>query len=368
MLHFKQNCFRRSFEYGAVAILLLAVAGCSHDRRDQAAAQDAKVAASGKQAAAEPAIAPATADAALMAVLRGLSTNQPDSVWDALPASYQKDVDELLGEFASRLHPEAWRWFAQIAGKSRGLLPADDEDSGIREPATRLLEWLASGKPVDLQQLSHTDLGSILRTRGRNVMADVRRLLEPLFKDPDFEKGLRDLLGPIPDVFRDPSLLKLNVKDLDGDECTVEIQLPVDAEVLAELYRVDVRFVRVEGKWIPAWLAENWTDLIAAAHDVIAEILPADRAEDNFGFVFQYLGQLETMIEFELAAAEGETIIQPTLYDLIDELRALAEDLELPLPAPLRAPEVPIPSEAGENEAMEEEPRSAEREGKELHE
>ena len=88
----------------------------------------------------------------------------------------------------------------------------------------------------------------------------------------------------------DPSLLKLKVKDLDGDRCVLEVQLPVDAEVLAELYRFDVSFVRVDGKWIPEWLAENWSDLIGEARDVLADILPFERAEDNFGFVDSCFG------------------------------------------------------------------------------
>ncbi|MBS0263089.1 MAG: hypothetical protein JSS02_14185, partial [Planctomycetes bacterium] len=224
------------------------------------------------------------------------------------------------------------------------------------------------GRPEDLEQLRRSGLGGFLRSRGRDVERDLRLVTAPLFDDPEFEKAVRDLLGPVPDVFRDPDLLKLKVKDLAGDQCLVELQLPVDAEVLAELYRFDVEFVRVEGKWIPAWLAENWGRLMDDARSWVAEALPAERAEDNFGIVFRYLGQLDTMIDFELAVAQGETIPPPTLYDIVDFLRALAEDLELPLPEALRAPDDTVPAELLDEESMQGEPPGSDGERMKLHE
>src|SRR5262245_6119412 len=60
---------------------------------------------------------PETADAAVQAVLGGLRQNRPDVLWEALPASYQRDLSEIVHLFAARLNPEAWRWFLQIAHK-----------------------------------------------------------------------------------------------------------------------------------------------------------------------------------------------------------------------------------------------------------
>src|SRR5258708_4650419 len=58
----------------------------------------------------EPAQIPETADAALRAVLNGLHENHPEALWDAMPASYQRDVNGLVHLFAGRMHPEAWKW------------------------------------------------------------------------------------------------------------------------------------------------------------------------------------------------------------------------------------------------------------------
>src|SRR5947207_3149785 len=70
----------------------------------------------------QPAPIPDTADAALRTILDGLHENRPDVVWGALPASYQHDVNDLVHLFAARMHPEAWKWFVQIARKGAIVL------------------------------------------------------------------------------------------------------------------------------------------------------------------------------------------------------------------------------------------------------
>src|SRR5260370_1126971 len=68
------------------------------------------------EAPRHPHYVPQTADVARRVLLQGLHDNHPDVFWDALPASYQGNVNELVRLFANRLHPEAWRWLLQIAG------------------------------------------------------------------------------------------------------------------------------------------------------------------------------------------------------------------------------------------------------------
>ncbi|MBS0261774.1 MAG: hypothetical protein JSS02_07440, partial [Planctomycetes bacterium] len=133
----------------AAGSLFLVLYGCSHesDRGDLARERGAQ----GGHSA--PLSKPAdTADAAVLAALRGLSENRPDAVWEALPASYQQDLDGVVSSVVQRLHPEAIRWFSQIAAKSRELLPPDSDETRFVVPATRLLDWLASGRPGDLEQ------------------------------------------------------------------------------------------------------------------------------------------------------------------------------------------------------------------------
>ncbi|HEY3966079.1 MAG TPA: hypothetical protein VGM05_16080 [Planctomycetaceae bacterium] len=294
----------------------------------------------------------ATADAALLELVQGLSSNHPDALWDALPPSYQADLNSLAGRFAGRLHPEAWRWFSLIAKKGEKLVSQYDAADELREPAERLLEWAASGGIGDLDQLKRPDLGRFLQTRGRLVMGDARLLVTQVLSDPETISVLRDIAGPLLDVFQDPSLLQATVKSVDGERCVLEIQLPAPQAILADLYKVELEFVRVEGKWVPQWLAENWSELMVVAGGMIDQALPAELAQDNFGVIFRYLAQLDAMIEFELAAVRGDEAVEPTLFDVVDYLLGWAEDLGLPVPAEFWGGEADAPAEPRDDSVM----------------
>ena len=43
-----------------------------------------------------------------MAVVNGLGENQPQVIWQALPASYQNDVSGLVREFAGQMQDSLW--------------------------------------------------------------------------------------------------------------------------------------------------------------------------------------------------------------------------------------------------------------------
>ena len=53
----------------------------------------------------------------MRALLDGWGADNPEALWDALPPSYQRDINDLVQTTARRLHPEAWQWFLRIARK-----------------------------------------------------------------------------------------------------------------------------------------------------------------------------------------------------------------------------------------------------------
>ena len=105
-------------------------------------AQDVKTITTLADANVEPASIPETADQALRAILDGLHENRPAALWDALPTSYQKDVNDLVHLFAARMHPEAWKWFLQIARKGAIVLrlPRDDREEAVTADAPAVKE------------------------------------------------------------------------------------------------------------------------------------------------------------------------------------------------------------------------------------
>ncbi|HLJ11256.1 MAG TPA: hypothetical protein VKU82_08705, partial [Planctomycetaceae bacterium] len=51
---------------------------------------------------------PETADAAVLAVIDDLKQNRLEGLWDFLPGSFQKDLNDLAQSFAERMDPQVW--------------------------------------------------------------------------------------------------------------------------------------------------------------------------------------------------------------------------------------------------------------------
>ncbi len=58
-----------------------------------------------------------------------------------------------------------------------------------------------------------------------------------------------------------------------------------------------VEFVRVQGKWIPRWLAERWAGAMDATKRAVGEALPSEAARDNFGRTFQGLAAVDLALD-----------------------------------------------------------------------
>jgi hypothetical protein len=78
--------------------LALALSGCGHD----SAPSDSGASPAGGKAAAEaaPSLDPDTPDGAIRLVIAGMQEKRPEALWNFLPASYQKDLNDLVHHFA----------------------------------------------------------------------------------------------------------------------------------------------------------------------------------------------------------------------------------------------------------------------------
>lgn len=205
---------------------------------------------------------PRTADAAARAVLEGIRNNRPVAVWTFLPASYQRDVNGLVHEFARRMDPELWqRGIASLRAivdllKDRQDLflarsePAD-EQAGPQRPANEsaaweglleLLQTLLNSELSDLDALKQLDVGAFLAGTGSRVMEQLAAVSRLHPEDP-YQQAVRRQLADV----------EVTLLASEGETATVRITAP-DRDVEPQ----QVEFVRVEGKWIPRSLAEGW--------------------------------------------------------------------------------------------------------------
>jgi hypothetical protein len=233
---------------------------------------------------------PDTPDGTVRAVFQGLQDGHTEVVWDALPATYQRDLNEIVHLAANRLNPEAWRWAQKIAGKSARLAkasPFQNDFANADEPiewnirrletVASLSDGLAKCGNEPLERSKTVDLGDVLRTNGRALLPIITDLVGLL--DAGFPNALQQMLQ-----------VSVSLKEVAGDSAILEIENLQTNKTIME-------FVRVEGKWIPRWLADEWAGAMETARKTIRGVLPSEIANENFGLPFQVLAAIDMQVD-----------------------------------------------------------------------
>jgi len=217
---------------------------------------------------AGPALAQGSADQAVMAVVAGLKEDQPQVIWQALPASYQDDVSGLVREFAGQMEDSLWdQTFGTLAELTRVLdekrqfvlehpavaeqLSKSPNAEATYDAVVILLRTLLSSDISSLQRLSDFDGERFLATTGSQVMAQMGDLAALA---PDSKETLDEI-----------SSLSVTLSRTEGERAWVLIEKPDEKTE-------EVEFVLVEGKWIPARMAEGWDSGIAGAREQLGQV------------------------------------------------------------------------------------------------
>jgi len=222
---------------GAVAaITLVAMVGCAKDEKPEAFFQAAIIAADGR----------------------------PQELWNALPASYHKDVSGLLAAFAGKMNEQMWNEGFVVAQKLVKVLdtkrdfifshpqvaqmfPKREEIEKGWDPAVRTLTRLTASDLSTLERLKALDMEKFLAGPVAETMQDLIKVSEVASKN-----------APVPGSSPDFATLrtqlkaaKITVESVDGDTAKLKIEMEGQPTEVEEM-------VKVEGKWVPKKLAEGW--------------------------------------------------------------------------------------------------------------
>ena len=226
---------------------------------------------------AASALAQGSPDQAVMAVVDGLGENQPQVIWQALPASYQNDVSGLVREFAGQMQDSLWdQIFGALTKLTRVLdekrqfvlehprvvqqLSKSPNAEATYDAVVALLKTILSSDISSLQRLSDFDGERFLATTGSQVMAQLGDLAALA---PDSKETLDEI-----------SSLSVTLSRTEGERAWVLIEKPDEKTE-------EVEFVLVEGKWVPAAMAEGWDSGIADAREQLSQVVvdPAQTAQ-----------------------------------------------------------------------------------------
>ncbi len=193
-------------------------------------------------------------------VVEGLKENQPVVLWEALPASYQDDVAEVVHLFAEQMDEELYdRGFALLESvvgvlksKKEFFLngPYMTEESNRAEveakleAATGVFDILLDSEISQLAVLKQLDVKRFIQTTGNKLMSHLAEMSKET--DDDIQVHLEGF--------------KAELIEKENEEGIVVLRFSMPDEESEE-----VEFVKVEGKWIPLDLAEEWADGIVEA-------------------------------------------------------------------------------------------------------
>lgn len=314
----------RSRLRSALAALAVALAACGCNRTDSA---DERVAAprgdagadksDPGRAAPEPRRADPPADspqAAVRRVLEGLRNDRPHVLWESLPASYQSDVNDLAHEFAERMDPEVWRrtfatasrllevlrtkkelavpWLAQLP-PMRAAGPTNEQDlSAAYDELLRMFGLIVESEVSDLEQLKAIDAGRYLDRTGTRLMEQMSDWSR-LSPDDPFENEFKRWLADV----------KVAPVSRQGDQAVLRITA---ADALGEPIERDWKFVRVEGKWVPADWAAGWDERIDETRRALERFTSQTVAESK-PLVLKRLAAVDAVLDdLERATTPGE--------------------------------------------------------------
>ena len=251
-------------------------------------------------------VIPDTPDGTVLAAAEAVRNNHPEFFWHALPDTYKQDLTAITHEFAEKMDPTIYdRAFALVIRafevlddrqdvilgsetfKSLGTEVDTDEIRQGLSNTKVFTEILKGSELATLEGLGKVDWEQFLATTGAHMLESAAAL----------EREGAD--NPLDEL----DTLEVEVLEASGDRAKLRISSE-DHE--AE----DVEMVRVEGRWIPAEMAEEWPEFVEDARQGLAEMTPENMAAQKTqimmligmadGFIEQ-IASLQTPEEFDAA-------------------------------------------------------------------
>ncbi len=277
----------------------------------------AMIAACGGQAIATADQIPSSPDGAVRFVAEKVADGHPEVVWEALPKSYQTDINDLTHLFATKVDKEVWDKSFSVLRKTTVVLQdkkdlflgsklvamAEDNQDDIAEnwdTATVVLSTLVNSDLGNLESLKTIDWGRFMATTGAQLM-QVAKEASAATENNDYED---DFLAKVEG-------LKVEVLENGAGMATLKISAP-DEEPK------EVRMSQVEGRWVPSDMAQEWNKNVAEAHAKLEAITPETVAQQKMQ-IMMMVGMAEAFVD-QVAQANSSEELDQMLQGLLGGL------------------------------------------------
>jgi hypothetical protein len=288
--------------------------------------------------AAQPTF-PTTPDGTIQAVAQSLAENHPEIFWEALPESYRTDINGLTAGFAAKMDPELYDRsmalalkFVDVIQAKQGIILASEtvQNTGVdvaaiearMTPTLAVVRTFFGSEISTLAGLAAIDWQAYLAGTGGQLMTQAEAIPAVEGKDP----------------FAMLDTLQVEVLEETGD--TAHLKVTANGEDPEE-----VNLTRVENRWVPSEMAEQWQSRVAEAQARLDELTP------------EKVQELKGQAMFGLAMAEG-FVTQLSTIETSEEFDATVGPMLQGLMGNMQGM---MPEEAGEgdSESVVEEPAPA---------
>jgi len=271
-----------------------------------------------------------TPDAAARALQADLEAGNLRAMWDALPPSYQRDVNDLIHTFAANMDADVWTAGTGLVRKVVRVLKEKKEfllnqpalaqapvDATVMsqnwDPLVSVLDAIATSDLADLEKLKTLDVGAFLDGTGKKIAEQ----LAALAKAADDQKLTLTEFPAIP-VEAMPlagiANAKFSTVQVQGDTATLRIENEGETE--------DQEVVRVDGKWLPKAMVDQWSEQMQAAKTALTTSLPENLKKNKLQIVMP-MQMVQGVLDQLLAAktqAEFDQVIQQVMQMFMPQM------------------------------------------------
>ena len=243
--------------------------------------------------------APATPEGAVSSMVGAVVDGRVGDAYKSLPASYKKDVEEVVKAFGNKMDADIWNETQALFAELGGLVAAKadliaealaDEEDTAADKKERMSGHLKKAAPM------LTKLGSEL-SLDMFKSGNVGKILE--------SSGISGIAASLGDVATDK--IKKSVSESD-DGSVLAVLADEDGE------ETEIKFIKVEDAWVPEELAEGWKEGVAEALKSINEMEFDPKTKEQFlGMSSMFKAAIQQAKDADTEEELGQAFMMPIM-------------------------------------------------------